>query len=65
MWRPACSPSRCATLRGGFVDVPSVVAKRGEVSAKLRIIATVSMTAPMPATPQSRSASPAACAISA
>ena len=63
MWRDAFNPSRCATLRGGLVDVPSLVAKRGEVSAKLRIIATVSMAAAMPAAPLSCSASRAACAI--
>ena len=52
------------TLRGGLAEVPSLVAKRGEVSAKLRIIATVSMTLSMPGAAVSCSARRAACAIS-
>ena len=45
------------------LDVPSFVAKRGKASAKLQIIATVSMAPAIPAAPQSNSARRAACAI--
>ena len=50
-------------LRGGLEDEPSRVAKRHDVSANERIIATVSITAPTPAAPVSSRAMREACAM--
>ena len=50
-------------LRGGLAEVPRRVAKRCEVSAKERIMATVSIAVSIPAAPVSSSARRLACAI--
>src|SRR6185369_1290982 len=64
MWRRASIPKRWAMLLGGLLDVPSLVAKRCEVSENSRIIATVSMAlATLAAAPVSLSAIWPACAI--
>src|SRR4030081_3863573 len=63
MARAGLSPSRSATLFGGLGELPSLVAKRCEVSANSRSIATVSIASAIPLPPASASASLPACAI--
>src|SRR6266404_338677 len=63
MYLAARMPRRSATLLGGLAELPSLVAKRGDVSEKRRRVATVSMASSKPGAPASASATFAACAI--
>ena len=63
MCRAGSIPNRREIERGGLVEAPSLVRKRGEVSENSRSIASVSMAAPMSGAPVSVSASRAACAM--
>src|SRR5260370_4791646 len=63
MCRAGWMPSRCEMDRGGLLDAPSLVRKRGDVSENSRSMATVSIAPARLEAPASSSASRAAWAM--